>query len=115
MTAAVRVFQPVGVGIGAEVLGGQGAEGIAAHRFPEEILPRTAPPGQRAAVPEVEIIGPFHMDVADVFGDAFDLRHLPERAEGIRRGPGQQFQTAPEGQPGVAVILRALVAAAVSP
>ena len=55
------------------------------------------------------------MDVADVFGDAFDLRHLPERAEGIRCGPGQQFQTAPEGQPGVAVILRALVAAAVLP
>ena len=41
VTAAVRVFQPVGVGIGAEVLEGQGAEGIAAHRFPEAILPRT--------------------------------------------------------------------------
>ena len=53
------------------------------------------------------------MDVADVLGNVLDLRLCKQRAEGIRRGRGQNFQAAPKGQPGVAVILGSLVAAAI--
>ena len=53
------------------------------------------------------------MDVADVLRDIFDFRFMEQGREGLRHNAGQNFKAAPQGQPGVAVILRALVAAAV--
>ena len=73
MGAAVRVLQMVGVGIGAEVCRRKGLQGIAAHSLPKAVFPRTAPPGQGAAIAKVQIVRSFHMDIADVLRDIFDL------------------------------------------
>ena len=53
------------------------------------------------------------MDIADVLRDIFDFRFMEQGREGLRHNAGQNFKAAPQGQPGVAVILRTLVAAAV--
>ena len=53
------------------------------------------------------------MDVADVLRNVFDFWRMEQRGEGLRCHGGQNIQTAPEGQPGVAVVLGTLVAAAV--
>ena len=73
MGAAVRVLQMVGVGIGAEVCRRKGLQGIAAHSLPKTVFPRTAPPGKGAAIAKVQIVRSFHMDIADVLRDIFDL------------------------------------------
>ena len=73
MGAAVRVLQMVGVGIGAEVCRRKGLQGIAAHSLPKAVFPRTAPPGKGAAIAKVQIVRSFHMDIADVLRDIFDL------------------------------------------
>ena len=113
MGAAVRVLQVVGVGIGAEICRRKGLQGIAAHSLPEAVFPRTAPPGKRAAIAKVQVVRPFHMDIADVLRNMFDFRLMEQGREGVLRNVGQNIKTAPQGQPGVAVILRALVAAAI--
>ena len=111
--AAVRVLQMVGVGIGAEVCRRKGLQGIAAHSLPKGVFPRTAPSGKGAAIAKVQVVRAFHMDIADVLRDIFDFRLMEQGREGLRHNAGQNFKTAPQGQPGVAVILRTLVAAAV--
>src|SRR5699024_4964936 len=111
--AGVLGFQPVRVGVGGKVGGGQGGQGLAAHRLGKEELPGAAAAGQGAAVPEVEVIGAVHMDVPDVFGDVFDLGLVKQGRKSLGRHGGQDVQGAPEGQAGVAVILGPLVAAAV--
>ena len=73
MGAAVRVLQMVGVGIGAEVCRRKGLQSIAAHSLPKTIFPRTAPPGQGATIAKVQVVRPFHMDIADVLRNIFDL------------------------------------------
>ena len=118
MGAAVRVLQMVGVGIGAEVCRRKGLQGIAAHSLPKAVFPRTAPSGKGAAIAKVQVVRAFHMDIADVLRNIFDLRLMEQGLmeqgrEGLRHNAGQNFKTAPQGQPGVAVILRTLVAAAV--
>ena len=113
MGAAVRVLQVVGVGIGTEICRRKGLQGIAAHSLPEAVFPRTAPPGKRAAIAKVQVVRPFHMDIADVLCNVFDFRLMEQGREGLRHNAGQNFKAAPQGQPGVAVILRTLVAAAV--
>ena len=113
MGAAVRVLQMVGVGIGTEICRRKGLQSIAAHSLPKAVFPCAAPPGQGAAIPKVQVVRPFHMDIADVLRDIFDLRLMEQGTEGLRRNIGQNFKTAPQGQPGVAVILGTLVAAAV--
>ena len=113
MGAAVRVLQMVGIGIGAEVCRRKGLQSIAAHSLPEAVFPRTAPPGKRAAIAKVQVVRPFHMDIADVLRNMFDFRLMEQGREGVLRNVGQNIKTAPQGQPGVAVILRALVAAAI--
>ena len=113
MGAAVRVLQMVGVDIGVEVCRRKGLQGIAAHSLSKAVFPCAAAPGQGAAIAKVQVIRPFYMDVADVLRNIFDLRLMEQGREGLRRNVGQNIQTAPEGQPGVAVILRTLVAAAV--
>ena len=111
--AAVRVLQMVGVGIGAEVCRRKGLQGIAAHSLPKAVFPRTAPPGKGAAIAKVQVVRAFYMDIADVLRDIFDFRFMEQGREGLRHNAGQNFKAAPQGQPGVAVILRTLVAAAV--
>ena len=113
MGAAVRVLQMVGVGIGAEVCRCKGLQSIAVHSLPKAVFPCTAPPGKGAAIAKVQIVRPFHMDIADVLRDIFDFRFMEQGREGLRHNAGQNFKAAPQGQPGVAVILRTLVAAAV--
>ena len=113
MGAAVRVLQMVGVGIGAEVCRRKGLQSIAAHSLPKAVFPRTAPPGKGAAIAKVQVVRPFHMDVADVLCNVFDFRFMEQGREGLRHNAGQNFKAAPQGQPGMAVILRTLVAAAV--
>ena len=113
MGAAVRVLQMVGVGIGAEVCRRKGLQGIAAHSLPKAVFPRTAPPGKGAAIAKVQVVRAFYMDIADVLRDIFDFRFMEQGREGLRHNAGQNFKAAPQGQPGVAVILRTLVAAAV--
>ena len=73
MGAAVRVLQMVGVGIGAEVCRRKGLQSIAAHSLPKTIFPRTAAPGQGATIAKVQVVRPFHMDIADVLRNIFDL------------------------------------------
>ena len=109
----VRVFQMVGVRVGPEVLRRQRTQRVAAHSLPEAVFPRPTAPGQRAAIPKVEVVRPLHMDVADVLGDVLDLFRPEQRAEGFRGHGGQNVQAAPQGQARVAVILGALVAAAI--
>ena len=111
--AAVRVLQMVGVGIGTEVCRRKGLQSIAAHSLPKAVFPRTAPPGKGAAIAKVQVVRPFHMDVADVLCNVFDFRFMEQGREGLRHNAGQNFKAAPQGQPGVAVILCTLVAAAV--
>ena len=53
------------------------------------------------------------MDVQDVFGDVPDLFLPEDGTESLGRGAGQNAQRPPQRQPGVPVILGALVAAAV--
>ena len=105
MGAAVRVLQMVGVGIGAEVCRRKGLQGTAAHSLPKAVFPRTAPPGKGAAIAKVQVIRPFYMDVADVLRNVFDFWRMEQRGEGLRCHGGQNIQTAPEGQPGMAVVL----------
>ena len=71
--AAVGVLQMVGVGVGTEVCRRKGLQGIAAHSLSKAVFPRTAAPGEGTAIPEVEVIWAFHMDVADVLRNIFDL------------------------------------------
>ena len=113
MGAAVRVLQMVGVGIGTEVCRRKCLQSIAAHSLPKAVFPRTAPPGKGAAIAKVQVVRPFHMDVADVLCNVFDFRFMEQGREGLRHNAGQNFKAAPQGQPGVAVILCPLVAAAV--
>ena len=111
--AAVRVLQMVRVGIGAEVCRCKRLQGIAAHSLSKAVFPHTAPPGKGAAIAKVQVVGPFHMDIADILGNVFDLRFVEQGRESLRRNVGQNLKAAPQGQPGVAVILRPFVAAAV--
>ena len=113
MGAAVRVLQMVGVGIGTEVCRRKGLQSIAAHSLSKAVFSCTAPPGKGAAIAKVQVIRPFYMDVADVLRNVFDFWRMEQRGEGLRCHGGQNIQTAPEGQPGVAVVLGTLVAAAV--
>ena len=113
MGAAVRVLQMVRVGIGAEICRSKRLQSIAAHSLSKAVFPRTAPPGKGAAIAKVQVVRAFHMDVADVLCNVFDFRLMEQGRKGLRRNVGQNFKAAPQGQPGVAVILRALVAAAV--
>ena len=113
MGAAVRVLQMVGVGIGAEICRRKGLQSIAAYGLSKAVFPRTAPPGKGAAIAKVQVVRAFHMDIADVLRDIFDFRLMEQGRESLRRNAGQNFKAAPQGQPGVAVILRTLVAAAV--
>ena len=71
--AAVRVLQMVGVGIGAEICRRKGLQSIAAYGLSKAVFPCTAAPGQGAAIAKVQIVRPFHMDIADVLRDIFDL------------------------------------------
>ena len=111
--AGVLILQPVGVGIGAEVCRRQCLQSIAAYGLPEAVFPRTAPPGKGAAIPEVQVIGAVHVDVADILCNIFDFRFMEQGREGVRCSGRQNLKAAPQGQPGMAVILRTLVAAAV--
>ena len=86
--AAVRVLQMVGVGIGAEVCRRKGLQGIAAHSLPKAVFPRTAPSGKGAAIAEVQVVRPFHMDIADVFRDIFDFRLMEQGRKSLRRNAG---------------------------
>ena len=83
--AAVRVLQMVGVGIGAEVCRRKGLQSIAAHSLPKAVFPRTAPPGKGAAIAKVQVVRPFHMDIADVLRDIFDLILMEQERKGLRR------------------------------
>ena len=82
--AAVLIGQAVGVVIGPEILRRQRTEGVAAHSLTEAVFPRAAPPCQRAAVAEVEVIRAVHMDIEDVFRDVSDLWFLEQRPERLR-------------------------------
>ena len=86
--AAVRVLQMVGVGIGAEVCRRKGLQSIAAHSLSKAVFPHTAPSGKGAAIAKVEVVRPFHMDIADVLRDIFDLCFTEQRTEGLRRNAG---------------------------
>ena len=113
MGAGILILQPVGVGIGAEVCRRQCLQGIAAYGLPEAVFPRTAPPGKGAAIPEVQVIGAVHVDVADILCNIFDFRFMEQGREGVRCSGRQNLKAAPQGQSGMAVILRTLVAATV--
>ena len=95
MGAAVRVLQMVGVGIGTEVCRRKGLQSIAAHSLPKAVFPRTAPPGKGAAIAKVQVVRPFHMDVADVLCNVFDFRFMEQGREGLRCNIGQNFKAAP--------------------
>ena len=73
MGAAVRVLQMVGVGIGAEICRRKGLQSIAAYGLSKAVFPCTAAPGQGAAIAKVQIVRSFHMDIADVLRDIFEL------------------------------------------
>ena len=45
----------------------------AAVRVLQAVFPCTAVPGQGAAIAKVQIVRSFHMDIADVLRDIFDL------------------------------------------
>ena len=85
----------VGVGIGAEVRRRKGLQSIAAHSLPKAVFPCAAPPGKRTAIAKVQIVRPFHMDIADVLRNIFDFRFMEQGREGLRCNIGQNFKAAP--------------------
>ena len=111
--AHIGGVQALGVGGGGVVQRGKSGQGLAAHPPAEQVFPHAAAAGFGAAVGKIEVPGAVHVHVGDVLGHVFQLGLPPGVLEHAGGQGAQQFQRIEQAQPRVAVILRALVAAAV--